>query len=84
MRKILFTILSAAALTVSAQTGVYQVGNSDFETKWTNDNEPGNGWNSFGSANTSGLGVLGGIAKRSSKKIQSKPQATMGQQRLYS
>lgn len=64
----IFTILSAAALTVSAQTGVYQVGNSDFETKWTDDNEPGNGWNSFGSANTSGLGFLGSIAQSSSKK----------------
>ena len=68
MRKMIFTILSAAALTVSAQTGVYQVGNSDFETKWTDDNEPGNGWNSFGSANTSGLGFLGSIAQSSSKK----------------
>lgn len=32
MKKTLFTILGAAALTVSAQTGVYQVGNSGFET----------------------------------------------------
>lgn len=64
----IFTILSAAALTVSAQTGVYQVGNSDFETKWTDDNEPGNGWNSFGSANTSGLGFFGSWAQSSSKK----------------
>ena len=68
MRKILFTILSAAALTVSAQTGVYQVGNSDFETAWTDTNEPGNGWYSFVSANTSGLGFLGSMAKSSSKK----------------
>lgn len=68
MRKMIFTILSAAALTVSAQTGVYQVGNSDFETKWTDDNEPGNGWNSFGSANTSGLGFFGSWAQSSSKK----------------
>lgn len=64
----IFTILSAATLTVSAQTGVYQVGNSDFETKWTDDNEPGNGWNSFGSANTSGLGFFGSWAQSSSKK----------------
>ena len=68
MRKMIFTILSAATLTVSAQTGVYQVGNSDFETKWTDDNEPGNGWNSFGSANTSGLGFFGSWAQSSSKK----------------
>lgn len=68
MRKMIFTILSAATLTVSAQTGVYQVGNSDFETEWTDDNEPGNGWNSFGSANTSGLGFFGSWAQSSSKK----------------
>lgn len=69
MRKMIFTILSAAALTVSAQTGVYQVGNSDFETKWTDDNEPGKGWNSFGSANTSGLsGFIASFAQSSSKK----------------
>ena len=68
MRKILFTILSAAALTVSAQIGVYQVGNSDFEN-WTDTNEPGNGWYSFVSANTSGLGgFIGSMAKSSSKK----------------
>ena len=52
MRKILFTILSAATLTVSAQTGVYQVGNSDFENwesvsyKKTTGEEPLH-WNSF-------------------------------------
>lgn len=52
MRKMIFTILSAAALTVSAQTGVYQVGNSDFEN-WesvsysgTTGEEPLH-WNSF-------------------------------------
>lgn len=68
MRKILFTILSAAALTVSAQIGVYQVGNSDFEN-WTDTNEPGNGWYSFVSANTSGLsGFIASIAKSSSIK----------------
>lgn len=65
----IFTILSAATLTVSAQTGVYQVGNSDFETEWTDDNEPGNGWYSFVSANTSGLsGFIASIAKSSSIK----------------
>lgn len=52
MRKMIFTILSAATLTVSAQTGVYQVGNSDFEN-WesvsysgTTGEEPLH-WNSF-------------------------------------
>lgn len=64
----IFTILSAAALTVSAQTGVYQVGNSDFEN-WTDTNEPGNGWYSFVSANTSGLsGFIASFAQSSSKK----------------
>ena len=68
MRKMIFTILSAAALTVSAQTGVYQVGNSDFEN-WTDTNEPGNGWYSFVSANTSGLsGFIASFAQSSSKK----------------
>ena len=68
MRKILFTILSAAALTVSAQIGVYQVGNSDFEN-WADTNEPGNGWYSFVSANTSGLnGWIASFAKSSSIK----------------
>ncbi|MFC4665469.1 calycin-like domain-containing protein [Falsiporphyromonas endometrii] len=32
------------------QAGVYQVPNSDFETEWTDKNEPGNGWYSFPSA----------------------------------
>jgi len=48
MKKILFSLL-ALALTAPA-AAQYQVGNSDFETTWSSDNEPGNGWYSFPSA----------------------------------
>lgn len=58
-------ILSALCLGAKAQLkGVFQIPNSDFET-WTNEKEPGNGWNSFNSARTSDLGlVFGPIAKK--------------------
>ncbi len=60
MRKI-FTSLClalAACLTASAQSGAYQIPNSDFNN-WAADNEPGNGWNSFPSAtgSMSGMGI---------------------------
>lgn len=48
MKKILLMLFGAACLTASAQ--VYQIGNSDFETDWADNNEPGNGWYSFSSA----------------------------------
>ena len=68
MRHFLLTSFFAAlAFTLSAQTGAFQVSNSGFET-WKDTNEPGDGWYSFVSANTSGLGFLGGMAKSSSKK----------------
>lgn len=68
MRQFLLTSFFAAlAFTLSAQTGAFQVNNSGFET-WKDVNEPGDGWYSFVSANTSGLGFLGGVAKNSSKK----------------
>ena len=68
MRQFLLTSFFAAlAFTLSAPTGVFQVNNSGFET-WKDTNEPGDGWYSFVSANTSGLGFLGGVAKNSSKK----------------
>ena len=69
MRHFLLTSFFAAlALSLSAQTGAFQVNNSGFET-WKDVNEPGDGWYSFVSANTSGLGgFIGGMAKSSSKK----------------
>ncbi|MFC4665021.1 hypothetical protein [Falsiporphyromonas endometrii] len=45
----------------------YQVSNSDFETDWTDKNEPGNGWYSYVSANATGLGWKGNIAINNSK-----------------
>ena len=61
MKKILLTMLTLALMTpVAAQ---YQVGNSDFETTWTNNNEPGSGWYSFSSA----TGSVASIGKSSVK-----------------
>jgi hypothetical protein len=49
MKKLFISMaISGLALTLNAQ-GVYQIPNSDFET-WASDKEPGNGWNSFNSA----------------------------------
>lgn len=60
-------ILSALCLGAKAQLqelqGVYQIPNSDFET-WANDDEPGNGWNSFLSA----TGKLAGLGKSTAPK----------------
>lgn len=57
-------ILSALCLGAKAQLkGVYQIPNSDFET-WANDDEPGNGWNSFLSA----TGNLAGLGKSTAPK----------------
>lgn len=54
-------------------TAVYQVPNFNFETEWVNPNEPGNGWNSFVSANASGLGgFIGGVAIRNAKGTTTK------------
>lgn len=38
----------------------YQIGNSDFETDWTDVNEPGNGWYSFvsGTGDMASLGIM--------------------------
>ena len=47
--KKLFIALSLAAFALGAQAQ-YQVGNSNFETTWSNNNEPGSGWYSFPSA----------------------------------
>lgn len=51
-----FIAVICFATTASAQ---YQVGNSDFETTWTDTNEPGNGWYSFvsGTGDQATLGI---------------------------
>lgn len=49
-----FALMVGMCLVAEAQ---YQIGNSDFETKWTNTNEPGNGWYSF----VSGTGDMAGV-----------------------
>ena len=78
MRHFLLTSFFAAlALSLSAQTGAFQVNNSGFET-WKDVNEPGDGWYSFVSANTSGLGLLGSVAKNSSKKNTVKIEGRTG------
>ena len=78
MRQFLLTSFFAAlAFTLSAQTGAFQVNNSGFET-WKDANEPGDGWYSFVSANTSGLGFLGSMAKNSSKKNTVKIEGRTG------
>ena len=78
MRQFLLTSFFAAlALSLSAQTGAFQVNNSGFET-WKDVNEPGDGWYSFVSANTSGLGLLGSVAKNSSKKNTVKIEGRTG------
>lgn len=68
MKKI-FTFAALLCATWMNAQGVYQIPNSDFET-WASDKEPGNGWNSFNSARTNDLGILGGIAKSQSPNPQ--------------
>ncbi|MBR5893320.1 MAG: hypothetical protein IKZ37_06785 [Bacteroidaceae bacterium] len=53
---------------ISAQ-GVYQFKDPGFDGTWKNDNEPGNGWTSFASADASSLGgLVGSIAQSQSPK----------------
>ena len=61
MKKILLSMLAAALMLPAAAQ--YQVGNSDFETTWTDTNEPGNGWYSFASA----TGTMAALGKGSVK-----------------
>ena len=49
MRKLLLTLTVCAGMLTAQAQGVYQIPNSDFES-WAANNEPGNGWNSFASA----------------------------------
>ena len=58
MKNFLFSLmLASVAVSTQAQTIYYQHPNGDFET-WENENEPGNHWSSFKSAD----GPLAGIA----------------------
>ena len=52
----------ACALSAGAQ-GIYQFEDPGFEKAWENAKEPGHGWHSFASANTSQLGIIGGFAQ---------------------
>ena len=69
MRKTLsFIIGMLLAGTLSAQ-GVYQFKDPGFDGTWKSENEPGNGWTSFASADASSLGgFIGGIAQSQSPK----------------
>ena len=49
MKKLLLTLSVCAGIMTANAQGVYQIPNSDFEN-WASKNEPGNGWNSFASA----------------------------------
>lgn len=49
MKKLLLTLSVCAGIATANAQGVYQIPNSDFEN-WASTNEPGNGWNSFASA----------------------------------
>lgn len=56
MKKLLLSLsVLTGIMTVNAQ-GVYQIPNSDFEN-WASTDEPGNGWNSFASAEGSYSGA---------------------------
>lgn len=74
MKKLLLTLSVFAGIMTANAQGVYQIPNSDFEN-WTNDKEPGNGWNSFNSARTDDLNsLIAGIAKNQSPN----PEKTEG------
>ena len=74
MKRILLTALIAGGcLSAQAQNTVYyQHPNGDFES-WANDNEPGNHWNSFKSADGSlastANGYLGGYTYKNTTKV---------------
>lgn len=61
-KTILGSLFMTCALTAGAQ-GIYQFADPGFEQGWTNAKEPGNGWHSFVTARTEGLGALGGFAQ---------------------
>ena len=76
--KKLFSFIAVICLALNA-SAQYQVGNSDFETAWDNDNEPGSGWYSFPSASTNGLSsFIASIAKSTSKPTTTKVEGRGG------
>lgn len=66
--KKLFTLMVCATVALASHAQVYQFSDPGFEGTWASSEEPGNGWNSFSSANASSLGFLGGTAINQSPK----------------
>ncbi len=85
MRKIFTSLCLALAvgLTATAQSGSYQIPNSDFNN-WAADNEPGNGWNSFPSATGSMSGMGIGSSPKPSKDTGRSGAANDYSCKLYS
>lgn len=66
LKQFITSALFAVGLSASAQ-GVYQFKDPGFEN-WKSTNEPGNGWNSFESAENNGIGFLFNTGKKASPK----------------
>lgn len=66
LKQFITSALFAVGLSASAQ-GVYQFKDPGFEN-WKSTNEPGNGWNSFESAENNGIGFLFNTGKNASPK----------------
>lgn len=66
LKQFITSALFAVGLSASAQ-GVYQFKDPGFEN-WKSTNEPGNGWNSFESAENNGIGSLFKTGKNASPK----------------
>lgn len=66
LKQFITSALFAVGLSASAQ-GVYQFKDPGFEN-WKSTNEPGNGWNSFESAEKNGIGYLFNTGKNASPK----------------
>lgn len=66
LKQFITSALFAVGLSASAQ-GVYQFKDPGFEN-WKSTNEPGNGWNSFESAENNGIGHLFNTGKKASPK----------------
>lgn len=66
LKQFITSALFAVGLSASAQ-GVYQFKDPGFEN-WKSTNEPGNGWNSFESAENNGIGGFFNTGKKASPK----------------
>ncbi len=73
LKQFIASALFAVGLSASAQ-GVYQFNDPGFEN-WKSTNEPGNGWNSFESAENNGLVVGFDLGKNKSPKPQQETTA---------